>query len=375
MSNSLSTLFKRILGAQRPPLANSDASSAHLSGLRAYGPGGLVLVAGTTATLRAASGGIAYRCAIELAEPGNASSEVRVHFSAGDGSVIATHGFKTLQEAQPMFDAWLNVLCALSADARFMSHGARGSIRPIIAEAGDRSNIPRGRWFWARRVALIGAGAFAAMYVLGVALNLSGHGAPSAQAQVAAGGQESPSPTSSGILASGPAPVWPAPTPAASGAVLAQAAGTRDALSAEDTKAVKAATSILANGKSSDPAYWVFAAPTCPSCQALDAQSTLASGWGEHVIPVGFTDQDKTEAAAVLCSQDPANAWHLAMVGAGAGLTKTCKAGLDAVEENDKLFVKLGFTGTPTLMTRTGRVGVGAVQAPVLEQWLSTYSK
>ena len=118
-----------------------------------------------------------------------------------------------------------------------------------------------------------------------------------------------------------------------------------------------------------------FSDPLCPSCKELDVEAEkLPSGTGFKVIPVGFQDGARAVAAAVLCSKDPKAAWSAALRGQKP-TEPACEAGLQAVDENNRLFTAIGATATPTLMAPNGTVAAGSTDAKTLAVFVGMNGK
>jgi protein-disulfide isomerase len=118
-----------------------------------------------------------------------------------------------------------------------------------------------------------------------------------------------------------------------------------------------------------------FSDPLCPSCKELDVEvEKLPNTTGFKVVPVGFQDGAREVAAAVLCSKDPKAAWVAALRGQKPN-EAACEAGLQAVDENNRLFTAIGATATPTLMAPNGTVAAGSTDAKTLAVFVGMNGK
>jgi protein-disulfide isomerase len=107
--------------------------------------------------------------------------------------------------------------------------------------------------------------------------------------------------------------------------------------------------------------FYVFSDPNCPFCKELESNlANVDSALNPTIVPVGFKPGSREAAAAALCSQDPAKAWHNLLVSNVAPPSAPCEKGLRQVDENNALFERLQFTSTPTLVSPKGQIVVGS---------------
>ena len=120
--------------------------------------------------------------------------------------------------------------------------------------------------------------------------------------------------------------------------------------------------------------FYVFESTTCESCQDLDSKmAEIGKQWHVEELPVGFDSIALKQAAGAYCAKDPAAALHDAMTGLVNTSATACKSGLQDVDQNNRLFIKLGLTATPILVSASGNVAVGTASADKVEAWLSSH--
>ncbi len=123
----------------------------------------------------------------------------------------------------------------------------------------------------------------------------------------------------------------------------------------------------------SGTAFYVFSDPKCPYCQKLE--QTIEQLGGNHkpvILPVAYKPGAKEVAQGVLCMKDRKAAgrqWRLALSaraeqkkGATGG---ECEEGLTLLTGNMTLFEMMKLSGTPTVITASGRMYSGAGDASV----------
>ena len=135
-----------------------------------------------------------------------------------------------------------------------------------------------------------------------------------------------------------------------------------------------AAQHAITTGNPKGKTFYVFESTTCESCQDLDSKmAEIGKAWHVVELPVGFDPIALKQAAGAYCAKDPAAALHDAMTGLVNTSAQACKAGLQSVDENNRLFIKLGLTQTPILVSSSGSVAVGTASADKVEAWLSAH--
>lgn len=118
----------------------------------------------------------------------------------------------------------------------------------------------------------------------------------------------------------------------------------------------------------------VFSDPDCPYCRRLEADLTKLDDVTIHVFPLPIQSLHPGAAgkvAGIWCSPERAKTWREVLVGAAAprGFSEDCMA---VVTANIALADKLGFRGTPTLVSGDGRVLSGALSAQKISAWLDS---
>jgi protein-disulfide isomerase len=154
-------------------------------------------------------------------------------------------------------------------------------------------------------------------------------------------------------------------TPDAAGAAM---------LNPQELAAVKNTPSFqLGSGKGKT--LYVFSDPNCPSCQRIEAAlEELASDYTVRIVPVAFQNGSEALAGAVMCAPGArvASSWS-AGIKTGQAPGSACTEGVSKVQANNALFVKLGFTHTPTLVSESGMLAVGDARADELRQWVDRF--
>ena len=121
--------------------------------------------------------------------------------------------------------------------------------------------------------------------------------------------------------------------------------------------------------------FIIFSDPNCPACRELEAKlATLDKSLSPIVVPVSFKDKSPEIVAGVLCAPNVTAAWRAAAGGASIALTAPCSKGEAQARENNAAFMALKFDKTPTIVTSTGKVAVGAKDFDGLVKWLKENS-
>lgn len=162
--------------------------------------------------------------------------------------------------------------------------------------------------------------------------------------------------------------------PPAVAAPASTAAASAPAHFSKELMAEIAAQHAITTGNPKGKTFYVFESTTCESCQDLDSKmAEIGKAWHVVELPVGFDPIALKQAAGAYCAKDPAAALHDAMTGLVDTSAQACKAGLESVDENNRLFIKLGLTQTPILVSSSGNVAVGTASADKVEAWLSAH--
>ena len=205
-----------------------------------------------------------------------------------------------------------------------------------------------------------------------IALPLLGRGGAGAGLAAAQESAALAQPYAPQIQLAGVSPQAPAPS-ASVPSVSAPSADPRPThLDAASMQALRSAHAVDEGGAvGGKPTFYAFESTTCSHCQDLDSQMpAIAKSYAPQVILLGFDPVARTQASEVYCSAHPAQTLHAEMTGLGSQ-AKPCQAGYAAVDANDTIFVKLGFISTPTLVTQSGHVAVGAGTADTVVGWLN----
>lgn len=170
--------------------------------------------------------------------------------------------------------------------------------------------------------------------------------------------------------------VMPAPATAKK-AIEAPTLSSGDQLNAEEkstlAQVVKDSGIELRSG--SQP-FVIFSDPNCPACKQLELQleelNKHDSNLAPVVVPVSFKTGSKEAVEGVLCAKDVVAAWHAATSGGEAA--PSCKKGQEQAQTNNAAFAALRFDRTPTIVTSSGKVAVGAKDFEGLVRWIKANS-
>lgn len=130
------------------------------------------------------------------------------------------------------------------------------------------------------------------------------------------------------------------------------------------TAAGRSGISLADDGK----AFYVFSDPKCPYCQQLESTlEQLGTGHRPIILPVAYKPGAKEVAQSILCAKDARVAtrrWRQALAKPEAPLKVApngdCSKGLEMLADNMTLFEMLKLTGTPAVVTASGRMFSGA---------------
>lgn len=113
----------------------------------------------------------------------------------------------------------------------------------------------------------------------------------------------------------------------------------------------------VALGKADAPVMYAFIDPQCPHCHAfIDALRTgryLEDGKVQlRMIPVGFRDETKAQAAFLIASPDPQGRWFAHMDGDENALPAKSEIGQQGVQRNLAIMQSWKFDVTPMIIYR-----------------------
>lgn len=122
--------------------------------------------------------------------------------------------------------------------------------------------------------------------------------------------------------------------------------------------------------------FVIFSDPNCPSCKDLEQKlAQVDPRFVPVIVPVAFKDGSEAAVRRVLCAKDTAAAWS-AEIGAAAGDTAlangdgSCAGAAEKVTKANGAFVALNFSGTPTIVSATGKVVAGSGPVETINRWL-----
>jgi protein-disulfide isomerase len=149
-----------------------------------------------------------------------------------------------------------------------------------------------------------------------------------------------------------------------------------ETLSATEMQVVANATRELGiQMRPSGQPFVIFSDPNCPSCKDLEPKlSQVDPRFVPVIVPVSFKDGSEDAVKRVLCAKDTVSAWSAAIGGytpvGDAVSDGTCAGAADKVLKANGAFVALNFTGTPTLVSATGKVVAGSGSLDDINKWL-----
>ena len=127
---------------------------------------------------------------------------------------------------------------------------------------------------------------------------------------------------------------------------------------------------VKGNGGKGVREFVLFTDPDCPYCQRVEETLEGMTDYTVYVFlyPIASLHPDAAQKAeAVWCSKNQGQAWHDLMLSGKKPAVASCK---NPVANNVKLASKLGISGTPTMVHKTGKKLSGAVPRATLENWL-----
>lgn len=122
--------------------------------------------------------------------------------------------------------------------------------------------------------------------------------------------------------------------------------------------------------------FVIFSDPNCPSCKDLEPKlSQIDPRFVPVIVPVSFKVGSEELVKNVLCAKDTVAAWSAAIGGyapTGDAISDgKCVGAEEKVMKANGAFVALNFTGTPTLVSATGKVIAGSGSLDDINKWLA----
>ena len=150
-----------------------------------------------------------------------------------------------------------------------------------------------------------------------------------------------------------------------------------DALSATEMQVVANVTREMGiQMRPSGQPFVIFSDPNCPSCKDLEPKlSQVDPRFVPVIVPVSFKAGSEELVKNVLCAKDTVSAWSAAIGGyaptGDAVSDGGCAGAADKAMKANGAFVALNFTGTPTLVSATGKVIAGSGSLDDINKWLA----
>lgn len=128
-----------------------------------------------------------------------------------------------------------------------------------------------------------------------------------------------------------------------------------------DSELAKLASAKGLSPRKEGKPFIVFSDPQCPYCRDLEKSlSVLDERLRPVMLPLGYKPGSRDLAAAILCSADPAKTWVETLTKGTTPKGQACDAGYAQVDENMALFESLHLSATPTMISPTGHLVMGA---------------
>ena len=108
-------------------------------------------------------------------------------------------------------------------------------------------------------------------------------------------------------------------------------------------------------GKAGTPVLYSFIDPQCPHCHAMmrDLKSYIDEGHAQvRLIPVGFKEESKAQAAFLLAAPSPQNVWWRHMEGDKNALPAKKEINQQGVQRNLSVMQSWKLTATPLIVYR-----------------------
>lgn len=123
--------------------------------------------------------------------------------------------------------------------------------------------------------------------------------------------------------------------------------------------------------QSGSPVLTVFSDPFCGYCKALEKTLAANPQWGLRIALLAYQPGSDGLAHRIRCADDPARAWRAWMledIKPSHASKPSCTA--QGLQENARIARRIGVNGTPTIVTESGRMQAGALEAQALKVWL-----
>ncbi len=127
---------------------------------------------------------------------------------------------------------------------------------------------------------------------------------------------------------------------------------------------------VKGNGGKGVREFALFTDPDCPYCKRVEETLAGMTDYTVYVFlyPIESLHPDAVaKSVSVWCSKNQGQVWQDLMLLGKQTVAKECK---NPVAENVRLASKLGISGTPTMVHKTGKKLSGAVPRTTLENWL-----
>lgn len=119
--------------------------------------------------------------------------------------------------------------------------------------------------------------------------------------------------------------------------------------------------------------FVIFSDPNCPSCKDLEQKlAQVDPRFVPVIVPVAFKDGSEAAVRRILCAKDTQAAWSAEIGGAPATGENdgSCAGAAEKVTKANGAFVALNFSGTPTLVSASGKVVAGSGTVDAINAWL-----
>ncbi len=166
-------------------------------------------------------------------------------------------------------------------------------------------------------------------------------------------------------------------SPVAAASPLQKDRSLSDQLTPTEMRVVANATRSLGiQMKPSGQPFVIFSDPNCPVCKDLESKlAKVDPRFAPIIVPVAFKPNSEEAVRKIICAKDPIGAWSAAIGGTtptgDAVSDGNCDDAANRVTASNGAFVALNFSGTPTLVSATGKVVSGSGSVEQIDQWLS----
>jgi thiol:disulfide interchange protein DsbC len=120
--------------------------------------------------------------------------------------------------------------------------------------------------------------------------------------------------------------------------------------------------------------FAVFTDPACPYCKKLEQEVAKLDNYTMYVFPTPFKPQGMQTFSKIMCESNPGKAWtDLMQKGIQPSNQGNCQ--LERLNRTLGFATSIGVSGTPSLLSKSGKLNPGYLPAAKLNAWLSANNK